>query len=177
MLIDIIFAVLMVMAIFKGYSKGLIVAVLSLLAVIIGLAAAMKLSVVVSEWLMHNTHIGKSWLPLLSFAIVMLAVIFVIRWIAALIQASAETLMLGWLNRIGGMLLYALLYAAIFSVALFYLTQMHIIKQETIQASVVYPVVEPVGPWVINAFGKVIPLFRDMFEQLQAFFESVANKA
>ncbi len=44
MLIDIIVVILLVMAIFKGLRKGLIVAVFSFLAFLIGLAAALKLS-------------------------------------------------------------------------------------------------------------------------------------
>ena len=52
MVIDIIFVILLLLAVIKGYQRGLIVAVFSLIAFIIGLAAAMKLSTVVAG------HIG-----------------------------------------------------------------------------------------------------------------------
>ncbi len=164
------------MAIFKGYSRGFIVAVFSFVSIIIGLAAALKLSVVVSGWLQQNTSVGKSWLPFLSFIIVMIGVILVIRWAAALIQASAETLMLGWLNRLGGIILYIALYITVLSVLLFYLTQMDIIKPETVASSKLYGLIEPVGPRAIDAFGKVIPLFKDLFVQLEQFFGRIAQK-
>ena len=51
MIIDIAFAIVMILAIFKGFSKGFIVGIFSLLAFIIGLAAALKLSVVVANYL------------------------------------------------------------------------------------------------------------------------------
>ena len=51
MIIDLIFAVVIVLAIFKGYQRGLIVGLFSLVAVIIGLAAAMKLSAVVAKYI------------------------------------------------------------------------------------------------------------------------------
>ena len=48
MVIDLIFAILIVFAIIRGYQRGLIVGLFSLVAVIIGLAAALKLSAVVA---------------------------------------------------------------------------------------------------------------------------------
>ena len=50
MAIDIIFLVLLAMAAFKGFRRGFIVAIFSLLAIVIGLAAAIKFSVLVSAW-------------------------------------------------------------------------------------------------------------------------------
>ena len=51
MIIDIVFVIIMILAIFKGLSKGLMLGIFSLLAFIIGLAAALKLSVVVAAYL------------------------------------------------------------------------------------------------------------------------------
>ncbi|MFZ1856027.1 MAG: CvpA family protein, partial [Chitinophagaceae bacterium] len=51
MLIDLIFAVILVLAILKGYQRGLVIGLFSLVAVIIGLAAAMKLSTVVAGYI------------------------------------------------------------------------------------------------------------------------------
>jgi membrane protein required for colicin V production len=51
MFIDLIFIVLIVVAIVKGYSKGIILAIFSVLALIIGIAAAVKLSAVTASWL------------------------------------------------------------------------------------------------------------------------------
>jgi len=58
MLIDLIFALLLVMAIIKGYQKGFIVAFFSIIAFIIGLAAALKLSAVVAEYLIQSVNIS-----------------------------------------------------------------------------------------------------------------------
>ena len=58
MLLDIIFAALIVFAVLKGYQRGLIIGLFSLVAVIIGLAAAMKLSVVMADYL------GKAVTPI-----------------------------------------------------------------------------------------------------------------
>ena len=90
MLVDIIYLVLIVAAIFKGYSRGLIVAVFSIIALIVGLAAALKLSAVVSSYLGEATSISAKWLPFISFAVVFIAVIFLIRMLAKIIESAFD---------------------------------------------------------------------------------------
>ena len=79
MIIDIICIILLVLAVIKGFQRGLIVGVFSLLAVIIGLAAAIKLSAVVASHIGEAVKISDRWLPVLSFAVVFIAVVLLIR--------------------------------------------------------------------------------------------------
>ena len=110
MIIDIIFLLLLAIAVIRGISRGFIVAVFSFLAIIIGVAAAMKLSYIVANWLQHSFNTGKPGCRFLSFLIVLVGVIILVRWVANLIQAALNASMLGWLNKLGGVMLYVLLY-------------------------------------------------------------------
>lgn len=174
MIIDIIFALLIVLAIIKGVRKGLVLAVFSFIAIIIGLAAALKLSATVAVWLQHNTNIGMQWLPLLSFVIIMVAVALLVRWCASLIEVGLDLVLMGWLNKIGGVLLYVMLYITILSVCLFYAQQMNLLQAQTFQESRSYWFIAPWGPKAIDALAVVIPFFRNMFGELQQFFGSLA---
>jgi len=120
MFIDLVFFILMIMAIFKGMSKGFIVAVFSLLAFIIGLAAALKLSAAVAVHLHEKMNVSGYWLPFLSFLIVFIAVVFIIRWGAALVKKAAGIVFLGWIDTLAGILLYVFMYLMIYSVILFF---------------------------------------------------------
>ncbi len=177
MIIDASFIILMVLAVYKGLHKGFIVAVFSVVGFIVGLAAALKLSAFVAAKLTTQVNAGSKWLPVVSFLLVFIAIAFLVNFCGKLIQKIFETVMLGWVNRIGGALLYALLYSIIISIFLFYAVQLHFLKTETISASVIYPYLQPLGPKVIGGFGFVIPWFKDMFAQLQHFFEEVAASA
>ena len=176
MIIDIIIAIALIFAIIKGYQQGLIVAVFSVLAFIIGLAAAIKLSAVVAGYIGKAVNVSDQWLPVISFAVVFLIVVLLIRLGAKLIQKSVQFAMLGWINRLGGILLFIIIYILIFSVLIFYAEQMGLIKPETKNASVTYPYIQPWGPKVIDAFGKIIPIFKDMFNDLKEFFGNVSNR-
>ncbi|HYE54369.1 MAG TPA: CvpA family protein [Chitinophagaceae bacterium] len=176
MLIDIIFAILVIVAIFKGLRRGFIVAIFSILAFIVGLAAAIKLSAVVAEYLAGSTNISGKWLPFLSFLLVFILVAVVVRIVAKLIEKSVEFAFLGWLNRLLGVALYFALYTIIFSILLFYAVQMQLLKQQTLDASATYLFIQPWGPYVMEGLGAVVPWFRDMFEQLKDFFGKISEQ-
>jgi membrane protein required for colicin V production len=164
----------MALACYKGYTKGFIVAIFSVLGFIVGLAAALKLSTTVAAKLAEHTDFGR-WLPALSFLLVFIAAVFLVNMAGKLIQKTFETVMLGWANKLAGILLYALLYSIIFSVFVFYAVQLHFIKPESFNASLSYPFLQPLGPKVIEGFGVVIPWFKNMFAELETFFGTFAK--
>lgn len=176
MLIDAAFAILIVVACIKGFRKGLIIALFSMIAFIAGLAAALKLSAVVAEKLSTNINAAGKWLPFISFVLVFLIVVLLVNLAARLLQKSVELVLLGWLNKLGGILFFIILYSIIFSIFLFYAVQLHFLKEEAIRSSICYPYLQPIGPSVINKLGSIIPFFKDMFSMLQEFFAGVSNK-
>ena len=176
MLIDLVFVVFMVWAIIRGYSRGLIIAVFSLLALIAGVAAAMKFSAITAAWLKSTVHTEARWLPVLAYLLVFLLVALLVRMGAGALQKTVEMAQLGWANRLAGMLLYAMVYTVVLSVALFYGEKIHLIAGQTIAASITYPFIRPWGHWVIDGIGRVIPLFSNMFYELEAFFAHISGK-
>jgi membrane protein required for colicin V production len=176
MLLDLIYAVIIVLAILHGYNRGLIVGLFSLVAIIIGLAAAMKLSIVAGKYIGQVIKISDEWLPVISFAIVFILVVLLVRWGASAIQKAVEMVMLGWVNKIGGILFYVAIYTIVFSVLLFYAEQVKILQPETINKSVTYSFIQPWGPKVIDGFGSIIPVFKNMFGELEQFFDGVAKE-
>lgn len=176
MLIDFTFAALLILAIIKGYQKGFIIAIFSILAFIIGLAAALKLSTAVAAYLKDSISISAKWLPFIAFALVFFAVIILVRLGAKLIERTFQAVMLGWLNRIGGILLYAALYLIILSIFIFYAEKLQLLQPEAINSSQTYHFIQPWGPKVMDNFGRLIPVFKDMFTDLGDFFNSLSNK-
>ena len=175
MLIDIITVVLVLVAVFKGLRKGFVVAVFSLVAYFIGLAAALKLSTLMAGYIGSNIEVSQRWLPFLAFFLVFVIVVLLVNLGAKAIEGMMKMMMLGWLNRIAGVILYTVIYFFIYSILLFYFTQLHMIKEDTIRASATYSYIEPLGPKMINILGSIIPFFKNMFAELLTFFEKVKS--
>jgi membrane protein required for colicin V production len=177
MIIDLAYLAMLLFAIIRGLQKGLIIGIFSLIAFVVGLTAAMKLSSVVASYLHDSTHISSKWLPFLSFILVFFLVVALVNLGARLLEKTAEAMMLGAVNKIGGIFFYLFLETIIFSIILFFFVQLKWVSDETIASSKVFPYVQPIGPWVINGIGKVFPMFQDLFKDLQQFFERLAEKA
>jgi membrane protein required for colicin V production len=170
MTIDVLFLLFMVMAIFRGFRQGFIIAIFSAISLIVGLAAAIKLSATVANanWVPH--HMSSRWLPVLAFLLVFVGVVIVVRLGARMAEKVVDLALMGWLNKLAGIILYAAIYTVILSVLLFYAVQVHLIARTTLASSVTYPFIRPWGPVVINEFGKFVPWFEGMFARLEDFF-------
>lgn len=166
----------MILAIIKGYQKGLILAIFSIIAFIIGLAAALKLSAVVAEYLKDSVQLSAKWLPFIAFAVIFFVVVILVRLGGKLIEKAFQVALLGWVNRIGGIILYAALYLIILSIFIFYAEKLQLLQPSAIQSSKTYTFIQPWGPKVMDNFGKLIPVFKDMFTELGDFFNSLSNK-
>jgi membrane protein required for colicin V production len=176
MLIDIITFIILCLALYKGFRKGLVVAVFSFLAFVIGIAAALKLSAAAAEYLGASISISERWLPVLAFVVVFIIVVLLVRLGAKLIEGALRVVLLGWLNKLGGLVFYALVYLFIFSTLLFYAVQLHLIKPQTTEASVTYHFIQPIGPKIMDMMGAVFPFLKDTFEDLLQFFDKAADK-
>ena len=176
MSIDVAFFIMMLFAIYKGMAKGLILGIFSFLAFIIGLAAALKLSAVVAHHFEHSTGSTAKWLPLISFMLVFFVVALLVKLAAGIIKKVMSFSMLGWVDKTGGIIFYLIIYTIIFSVVLFFAEKTFLISPQTIAASYMYDYIVPWGPKVIDNLGKIIPVFKDLFSQLQSFFENLGKK-
>lgn len=175
MVIDVAFFITIAIAVFKGFSKGFVVALFSFFAYIIGLAAALKLSVVVAHHFESSSMPGK-WIVVLSFALVFIIVVFLVNIFGRILKKAVSLAMLGWIDRLAGIVLYILIYVLIFSVILFFAEKTMLIKPETVAASKVHGFVAPWAPIVIDNLGKIVPVFHNLFKQLQLFFGTLSNK-
>lgn len=176
MLIDLVFTVLIVLAVIKGYQKGFVIAVFSVLAFILGLAAALKLSTLVAAYLADSVNISAKWLPFVAFVLVFLGVVILVRLGGKLIEKTLQLALLGWANRIAGIILYGALYIIIFSIVLFYAERLKLVQPSAIESSLTHNFVKPWGPVIMDNIGRVIPWFKDMFNQLESFFNAIPDK-
>jgi membrane protein required for colicin V production len=175
--IDVLFIILLLLAIIRGWRRGIIVGIFSLLSLFIGLAAAVRLSAWVAGAIREYANLSSRWLPVLAFLLVFVGVVLIVRWAALLIKSVVDFAWLGWADKLGGILLYACIYTIVFSVILFYAGNLHLISPTMKSSSVFYSFIEPWGPVSINALGKLIPWFQDMFRQLENFFSRFDDRA
>lgn len=167
---------MMILALYKGYSKGFILAAFSIIGFFIGLAAALKLSAVVTGYLEPHAQGFSKWLPVISFILVFITVVLLVNLGARVIRKTIRIATLGWLDRILGIALYVVYYAILFSVLLFFAGKMSLVGEETIAHSRVYPWAAPWAPALFERLGTILPFLKDMFQELQEFFGQIGSQ-
>ena len=174
-MIDFFFYIIIFLSIIQGWRKGLILALFSMVCGLIGLAAAVKLSAVLATHMKSDLHMTTRWLPVITFILVFVLVIIMIRWAGRLLEKLIKWVLLGWLNKLGGILLFLILYLSVYSIVLFYGTETQFISKHAADKSHYYHLIAPFGPAVIRFITGFIPYGQDMFIALEGFFDKIAR--
>jgi membrane protein required for colicin V production len=152
MVIDILFLAMMCFAVFKGMQNGLIVAIFSIVGWILGIYAAFRFSDIAAARLQDSIDVSPRVLSIISFILVFSLVIIIVNLGARLIERTIQLTPVGWLNRLGGIFFYVLLYALIFSVIVYFAGKVNLLSRETISSSRVWRWIEPLARFVGSYF-------------------------
>lgn len=174
MMLDVATVAVLAYAFLRGMKRGLIVSAFAFASLFVGLVAAMRFSAAVAQWLTGIGGLPVRWLPFLAF----LLVFGLARWLVGLAgrmaKATVEDVMLGSVDKVGGVVLHAVLYGTVYSVVLFYSRQLGLIGDDTVASSLTYPWVSPWGPWVMGAVSSAMPFLGDILRSLQEYFRQGA---
>ncbi len=177
MYIDIIFIFLVSLACYKGIKKGFIQSIFSFATFFIGFFVATKFAATVAVYLSQHQWLNHKWIPFLSFILVLALVFVLMNLLGKILEKSAELIMLGWFNKLTGVLMYLLMYGLFYSMILYYLNQLNVLSDKQINASFFYNKLAPIAPMVLNHVGKLIPVFKNMGIQMEEYFKQGSNKS
>jgi membrane protein required for colicin V production len=112
-ILDIILAIPIVWLAYRGFSKGLILSVTSLVALIAGIYFSIHFSGFVTDWLRNDLGWESEYINIAAFIITFVVVVVIIQLIGRMFNQVADWAALGALNRVGGLIL-GLVKAALF---------------------------------------------------------------
>lgn len=166
MWIDILSGTILIIAILQGYRHGLIKAIISFFSLFIGLIVAFQFAGYISNLLKEHTKIGSQWLPFIAFLVVLIGVMIFLKMITGILQQSAEWLMLGWLNKLLGMILYALIYGTILSAVLYFMILLGVVEKASIKDSFSFSYLESWWPYFMKKLSLWIPSIKSSLSSL-----------
>lgn len=177
MIIDVLFALFLLWGFYRGFTKGLIIAICTFVAYIIGIVGALKFTHVISLRLGEILEIHDKFLPFLAFVIIFVVLVLIVRFGGFMMTKIIDLFMLSLVNKLLGGFLWCLIYVFMFSTILWVFHQVNLISPELKAESVVYAYLEPLSSKVVNWIGVLIPFFQDTFEELEHLFEEWATKS
>lgn len=140
--IDIIFAVLLCIALYKGIKNGLFVELASLLALLVGIFIAIKFSYITKTFLETKVSWEPKYIEIVAFALTFLLVVILIHLSAKLLTKFADFAYIGWLNKLAGAVFSCLKTMLLLSIVILFFEKINIghtlVKKETLDESIFY---------------------------------------
>ena len=116
--IDIILGILLLLAAINGFRKGFIVELASLAALVLGIWGAFEFSDLTTEFLIENFDFHSKYMNIISFIITFAVIVILVHIVANVVNKLVEAVMLGFINRLAGLVFGLLKSALILSVIL-----------------------------------------------------------
>lgn len=152
-ILDIIFLVPLAWFAYKGFQKGFIIELCSLIALVLGIYFAINFSNYASDLLVNNFDIGEKYLSITAFVITFIAVIAGVFFIGKVLEKFIDVLMLGFINQIVGAAFGILKAAFLISIIIWIINSFDftnsIIKSEQKDNSFLYENIEMLAPTII----------------------------
>ena len=102
MILDIIYAIILLLAMIHGYRKGIIHSIVSLLALIVGLLAAVRFSELAAVYIDKWFNISGKYLPLIAFIAVFIGLYLLFRLLEQALEGFFKLIKLNFVNQIIG---------------------------------------------------------------------------
>jgi membrane protein required for colicin V production len=172
MILDTIIGIACLLAFYRGWQKGIVSAILSLIGVLAGTILSVRLSHSLASYLQESNLVNSQYVLPISFILIFIATIFVVRLIIKSIEGILKMAMLGWANKLIGAALYTF-FTVFFISALFWLgSTVGILTAQSKADSKAYPIVESIAPTTIKLSSDYLPFCKDLFTKISEFSTS-----
>lgn len=167
--IDLVFAILLLWAAYRGYTKGFIVQLATLAALLLGILGAVMFSDFTSSLIIKKFEVSGQYLPIISFALTFIAIVIAVHILAKALNKLIDAIALGIINRLLGVLFSVLKIAFIVSIILVLINKAdnkyNFIPDETKENSLLYKPLSNFAPMIFPYlnFDKI----KESFEEEQ----------
>ncbi len=142
-IVDIILLICFIPALIQGFRKGFISQIIAIISIILGVWLSFRFSSSVSVWLAQYIQGSEQIMKLISFALILIAVIAGLTVLGRLIEGTFKLVMLGWLNRLLGVAFSLLKAGLVVGLAIMAFCSLNntfgLVSEDTLNQSVLFP--------------------------------------
>ncbi len=148
--LDVIFIIPIIWFAYQGFKRGLIIELASLLALILGIYAALYFSGYAANFLINNLDMGSKYIPVTSFILTFIAVVVIVFFIGKILEKLVNMVALGFLNKLAGGFFGMIKAAVVISVVLLIINNFNddLISQQKKKNSFLYGSIARIAPFL-----------------------------
>lgn len=176
MIIDIAFLLFIIAGFYWGFRSGVIYSIFSVVGLFLGVIAALKFSYLAVNLLHGWLNVGPKALVAISFVLVLVLVVLLFKFIAWGLERLLQSFALDIPNKVGGGIVYALAGAYLFCILIWFTIRLQVLPDGQKKDSFFYSYIAEAAPKVVEASGKIVPMFKDAFKNFDDLFGSGGHK-
>ena len=164
--LDIIIAIILFLFGWKGFRKGFIIEVVTLLAFGIGIYGAMHFSDFTAEHLQEVMEVNPKYLNTTAFILTFILLVILVNIIGKLLTEAIKAMNLNVWNKLAGAVFGAakgILLCSLMMMVLSNFGLLGFLKPEVKQGSLMYPFVEKTVPYVYRGFDLMKDYVKEVF--------------
>jgi len=175
MYLDIIIAIPIVWGMFRGFKRGLIIELCTLMALVLGVYGAASFGDMAGQYLQSEFNTDPRISLVLAFSIVFIIIVVAVFIFGKILEGLVKMVALGIVNKLFGLLFGGLKFAIIISGIFFMINGFplseKLISRDLKKESALYQHIVPIAP-------KLFPIFHNAtwMEDLEKQFEDLKEK-
>lgn len=170
--IDIILLIPIIYGAYRGFKKGFLLEIISIVAFVLAVIGGFKLLHWGMDLLDQYFEISGQILPYVAFLLIFIAIILLINMLGKALKKIIDLTLLGAVDNIAGALLSAVKWVFGISVVLWLTSTFDIgIPKEWEEESMLYSYILPFAPAVVEFFSAVVPFAHDLFDTVKELLQ------
>ena len=164
--VDIALLILAVFGAWRGHKEDFLMELILLIGIVLGIFLGFKLMGEVMLLLEEKFNVDQTTLPYISFIVIFLAVVLLVRLLGSMVKHSLDKSFLGSVDQALGAGLGIFRTLFMISVVLWILDSLKLSpREEWVESSWLYPFTARLAPAIADWAGQFIPFFKEIFRQ------------
>ena len=160
--IDIVIVCFFLPALFFGIKNGMVKQLVALAVIYFGIVLSLRFATPVSQWVLEHVNMTEFWAKAVSFILIFFAVALVLSLFGRIIEKIIKITLLGWLNKLLGVVMTFILTILLLSVVVYLVDSannlLEFIPKEKLEESRFYPA-------LLQLSQEVFPHFKELFSK------------
>jgi membrane protein required for colicin V production len=151
--VDVVLALILLYGTIRGFFRGLLAEIASLVGIVVGIYGAIHFSHILSDFFSEEMNWDLQYVNLIAFAITFILIVFLISLIGKILTKMAGFVALGLVNRLLGAAFGFLKIAFVTSVIIMFFTatneKIDLVSEESLNNSQLYEPIKNIAPAIL----------------------------
>ncbi len=159
----------------KGYQTGAVMTLISTISFFLAIVLGFKFFHFTLQLIAPHTDLKNSAMPYVAFIITFVVIWFLINKLGNYLKGVLDSTVLGSFDNLIGATFGVLKFAFFVSVFLWLFNSLKTFDNTLLKGSLLFPVVEPIAPYLVSNASKVMLLGQDIIEDTKKIINQDKN--